>query len=223
MITGTDEICVILGGGGHARVLVDSLRSMLLPLTLVVLDANRSLWGCSLLDVPILGDQSLLADLAERGAKYFVVGVGSIGNTGPRKRLFQMGLDHYLGPLTVIHSSAVVSPWAKVGGGSLLFPRSVVNPGARVGRNVIVNSGAIVEHDCVLEDHVHVATGAILAGTVTVGESAHIGCGAVVKEGITVGPAAIVGAGAVIIRDVGQGEVVAGVPARPVGHGIRQT
>jgi UDP-perosamine 4-acetyltransferase len=208
--------CVILGGGGHARVLIDSLQASGIAVPYAVLDPDRSLWGESLLGVPIVGDDSLLPEMRSRGANCFAVGLGSVGDNRQRQRLFELGLSNELEPLTVIHPAAVCSQWANIGPGSQLFPVSIINAGAILGANVIVNSGAIVEHDCVLGDHVHIATGAHLASTVRVGRAAHISVGAAVRQCLTIGEGAIVGAGAVVVKDVEPDTVVVGVPARPL-------
>jgi sugar O-acyltransferase (sialic acid O-acetyltransferase NeuD family) len=208
--------CVILGGGGHARVLIDSLRASGFIESCAILDSDSSRWGKDLLGVSILGDDNLLPQFVLGGTRCFLVGLGSSGNNRPRQRLFELGLSHNLKPLTVTHPAAVCSQWAAIGSGSQLLPASIVNAGATVGENVIVNSGAIVEHDCWLGDHVHVATGAALASTVRVGTGAHIGAGATVRQGINIGEWAIVGAGAVVVKDVPARTVVVGVPARPL-------
>src|SRR5687767_3441214 len=88
--------CVILGGGGHSRVLIDSLRASGCSAICAVLDSDRSRWGQAVLGVPILGGDALLAELASRGARYFVVGLGSTGDNRPRQRLFELGLSHEL-------------------------------------------------------------------------------------------------------------------------------
>ena len=208
--------CIILGGGGHAHVVIDSLKMSGLCMSYAILDPDQSLWGLDVLGVPVAGGDALLPDLVDQGANWFVVGLGSIGNNKPRQRLYELGLSHKLRPLTVIHPTAVPSQWAKVGLGGQLLPRSIVNAGATLGVNVVVNSGAIVEHHCVLGDHVHVATGAQLASNVHVGTGAHVGAGATVKQEIDIGAWAIVGAGAVVVKDVPPNTVVAGVPARPL-------
>jgi len=195
-------------------VLADCIRSSGAAELLGVLDADRTLWGKNLLDVPILGGDELLPELVRKGATHFAVGLGAVKDNRPRARLFELGVKIGLTPLTVTHPSAVCSSWAKVGAGSVLFPKGVVNAGAVLGKNVIVNTGAIVEHDCVLGDHVHVATGAQLASTVRVGSFAHIGAGATVRQCISIGEGAVVAAGAVVVDAVDPWTLVMGVPAK---------
>lgn len=116
----------------------------------------------------------------------------------------------------LLHPTAIVSPSAELGHGTVVFPRAVVNAAARVGRGVIVNTGAIVEHDCVVDDCAHLSPGSVLGGGVTVGARSWVGAGATVLPGVRIGAGVRVGAGAVVLRDVEDGATVAGVPARPL-------
>lgn len=210
--------CVLLGGGGHAAVLIDALLAGGAAITLGILEGAPARAGESVLGVPILGDDGALAELRAAGTGYFIVAVGSVGDASVRRRLYERALALGLEPLGVRHPSAIVSRFATIGPGVQILPGAVVNARARIGRNVIVNSGAIVEHDCVVGDHAHIATGARLASTVTVGAGAHVGAGAVVRQGQAIGDGAIVGAGAVVVKDVPAGCIVAGVPAVPLGE-----
>lgn len=213
-----NQICVILGGGGHARVLIDGLKTGAAAVPYAVLDADHSLWGRELLGVLIMGGDDLLYDLVKRGVNCFVVGLGSAGDNRPRERLFELGLSHHLKPITVAHPTAICSQWATVGPGSQLFPGCIVNAGVTIGDNAIINSGAIIEHDCVIGNHVHVATGAKLSSAVRVGSGAHVGVGASIRQCITIGERAIVGAGAVVVKDVPPYITVVGVPARSISE-----
>lgn len=213
--------CIILGGGGHAAVVLDALEASSPGYRLGILDPDETKWDQEVFGVPVLGGDERLPELIEKGAKRFVVGLGGTGDNRPRKRLFEMGLVQGLRPLTVIHPSAVCSRWAEVGAGSVILPGAVVNARAFLGVNVIVNSGAVVEHDCRIGDHVHVATGARLAASVRVEACAHLGVGSVVRQGVVIGERAVVGAGAAVVRDVAAGVTVIGIPARPMnGRGV---
>ena len=207
-------LCVFLGGGGHARVLIDCLRWQGDVQIKGILDEDLNRWGQLIMDVLILGGDNLLPELVQGGVDAFVVGLGGTANNQPRQRLFEWGLTCGIKPLTVIGPNSYYSSYAEIGPGCQLMPGSIVNAGARLGQNVIVNSSAVVEHDCVIGDHVHIATGAKLASTVHVGDGAHIGAGAVVRQCVEIGSGAVIGMGAVVIDDVEPDTVVAGVPAR---------
>ncbi len=209
-------LCLILGGGGHAKVLLDVLQASKLGKRLAILDSDPKIHGQLLDGVPVLGGDELLPELANAGVKFFAVGVGSVGDSRLRERLFKKGISSGLNALSIVAPSAIVSSRTLIGEGCQLLPASVVNTGARLGVNVIVNTGAIVEHDCVVGEHAHLATGARLCGGVQVGVCAHIGAGAVVRQGIKIGERAVIGAGAAVVKDVPPGAIVAGVPAQPL-------
>jgi UDP-perosamine 4-acetyltransferase len=211
----TDKIsCIILGAGGHARVLIDCFRFDTGVSLVGILDSNPDLFNQTVDGILVLGNDELLNQLPGKGVSHFTVGLGGVGNNLPRQTLFELALAHGLMPLTVRHPSAIISSGAVIDRGCQLLPGCIVNTGARLGLNVLINSGAIIEHDCVVMDHAHISTGAKLAGGVNVGIGAHVGAGATVRQNIRIGAAAIIGAGAVVVKDVEPHETVIGVPAR---------
>jgi len=187
-----------------------------------LLDPNSSLWQTEVLGIPVLGDDNLLPDLYNQGVHYAFIGLGAVGDSHPRRQLYQKARQNGLEIVQAVHPRAWVSPSAKVGYGPTVMASVVINANAQLGDNVVVNTGAIVEHDCVVRDHVHIATGAHLAGAVYVGEGTHIGLGASVLQDVQVGKNAIVGAGAVVVKDAPDGVTVVGVPARIIQHGERR-
>jgi sugar O-acyltransferase (sialic acid O-acetyltransferase NeuD family) len=205
---------ILLGCGGHAKVLLEIAQLSGYPVPVAVLDADPLLWGTQLEGVPVAGGDDRMKDLLLQGISHFVVGLGGVKDNRPRQRLYEMAVSTGFVPLTLTHPSAVFSKTACSGPGLQQLPLSVVNAGVRLGVNVLINSGTIVEHDCLVGDHVHVASGARIASTVEIGIGVHIGIGAVIKQCLRIGDYAVVGAGAVVVEDVPAGYTVVGVPAR---------
>lgn len=204
-----------LGGGGHARVLLDALQTAGQALPDWIIDNDSSLWGMTIEGVPVPGGDDRLPEFISHGAGRFFVGVGSSRDATPRRRLFEWATSLGLQAVDVIHERAVRSRNCTWGPGVQLMAGSIVGPGAVLGMNVLINTAAVVEHDCQIADHVHIATGARLCGQVKIGERGHVGAGAVVIQGVSIGSRAVIGAGAVVIRDVLEDQTVVGVPARP--------
>ena len=208
---------VMIGAGGHARVLFESLSARRVN----VLGYRVARTG------PATGIMSVLArlgddsDLMARGSDGIVLvnGVGTTGNPARRRATFEAYRKSGFTFTAVVHPSAVVATDAVLGEGAQVMAGAVLQPGVRIGANAIVNTGAIIDHDTAIGDHVHVASGACLCGGVTVGEAAHIGAGATVIQNIRVNACALVGAGAVVIRDVEARTVVMGIPARAKADG----
>jgi sugar O-acyltransferase (sialic acid O-acetyltransferase NeuD family) len=201
------------GAGGHAKVVIEILRSMREYEIVGLLDA-RIEPRANVLGVEVLGDDSSMAEIKQRGVEHAFIGVGTVGDAKPRRELYQKVVGFGFQIVPAIHAAAIVSTSAQIGVGPTIMAGAIVNADAVIGDNVIVNTGAIVEHDCVIGDHVHIATGARLAGGVHVGPGSHIGIGAVVRQHIKIGEGAIVGAGAVVVRDVPDFKTVVGVPAK---------
>ncbi len=205
---------VCVGGGGNARVLIDIVIKNDNYTLVGITESMDSLLQDGINGSPIIGSDEILPRLYEEGVTFALVGVGAVGDTSQRRKVYQKIEAIGFIPLTLIHPSAIIASTAKLGKGDCFMAGTIINPYAKIGNNVLVNTGAIVEHDCVIGDHVCISPRATLGGEVTVGEQSFIGMGALVKQGVTIGRKVTIGMGAVVLDDVPDGITLAGNPAR---------
>ena len=205
-----------IGAGGHSRVVMSVLRMAQGYTTVCLLDRDERLWGQEVDGVIIDGGDELLTSIRDRGVVDAFNGVGAVGDTGARRRVFEMLANAGMRCVAVVHSSAVISDDVNAGTGVHIMALAVINCATVIGCNVLIGSGAIVEHECCLADHVVLSPGAVVCGGCSIGAGSFIGAGAVIKQGVRVGSDCVVGAGAVVLRDVDDTKRVAGVPAREI-------
>jgi sugar O-acyltransferase (sialic acid O-acetyltransferase NeuD family) len=208
------ESIVVVGGGGHAKVVISILRKLGRYQILGYTDPKNN--GV-VAGVPYLGPDSKLNGMAV-GSKQLnvVLALGQIGRGEQRFKLWtRLGSSALSFPM-IISPSAIVNEEVSGGEGAAVMDGAVINPGATIGLGAIVNTHSTVEHDVVLEDWVHVAPGATICGGVTVGRFSMIGAGATVIEGIKIAPGCMIGAGSTVVRDIVEGGVYVGTPARRI-------
>ncbi len=209
---------IIWGSAGHGMVLADVIALAGGSVEAVV--DNDPLARCCVAGADLLiGEAQLSQWLAGRAGAAGRAGFVAIGGArGADRRAIARRLQGLGLPLPrAVHPSAVVATSASIGDGAHVLAQAVVGAGAKVGDCVIVNTGATVDHECVLAAGVHIAPGAVLCGCIEVGEDALVGAGAVVLPRLRIGARAVVGAGAVVTRDVPDGAIVMGQPARDRG------
>ncbi|MEO1040294.1 MAG: acetyltransferase [Pseudomonadota bacterium] len=210
---------VIIGAGGHARVIADIIQAMAKAgsdcTVAGYVDSDPAKAGTQWLGAPVLGDDGVLDALQREGrADHFIIGLGTVrGGTALRSQLFNRTAATGLSPFTARHPDAIVASQVSFGAGCAVMPGAVINTGSQIGDNAIINTRAGVDHDCCIGAHAHIAPGATLSGDVSVGEAALVGVGAVCRQGVRIGRGATLGAGAVAVGDVPDGAVALGVPA----------
>ncbi|MFZ3122398.1 MAG: acetyltransferase [Thermodesulfovibrionales bacterium] len=207
------EKIVLLGGGGHAKVLIDLINACGRYEIAGIVDAQLAA-GVSVSGATVLGDDRILSELYEKGLINACIAVGSVGDNSKRKALYEKVKNAGFLIPALIHPSAVISGKSQIREGTQIMAGAIVQTDSIIGENTIVNTGAIVEHDCTVGKHVHICPGAVISGGCTIREASFIGAGATVLQGIKIGSNSIVSAGAVVINDVPDNAKVIGVPAK---------
>jgi UDP-N-acetylbacillosamine N-acetyltransferase len=205
---------VIVGAGGHARVVADVIRlrgQYHIHGFVDGLDTGRH--GTAFEDSIVIGGEETLPNVIREGVGHAIVAIGdNAARVRVARQLVQLGFELPV----LIHPSAVIAASVTIGSGTVVFAGAIINSAASIGGNSIINTGATIDHDCLIGDGVHIAPGVNVAGNVTIGAGSLIGVGAAVKPGITIGRGVTVGVGAAVISDVADGKTVVGVPARVI-------
>lgn len=201
------EEMIILGRGGHAKSLVDVIEreNKYQIAGYVVNDADQE---AEKVEYPIIGSDDDLLQIFQSGIKYAAMGIGYLGRSDLRERLWRRLKEiGYLLPV-ICDPSAVMANHIRVGEGTMIGKGAIINTSVSIGKMCIINTGAIVEHDCIVDDFSHISVGSVLCGNVQVGEAAFVGANATVIQGIQIGKKCIVGAGTTLRKNVEDGYMV---------------
>jgi UDP-perosamine 4-acetyltransferase len=216
-MAGAKDRYLVVGAGGHARVVADLVRATGGVITGYIGRGEADVGTC--VDphggMIVTSDSLALDYCEERHVDAIALG---IGDNALRVEAAERLASRLARPL--FHPTAIVSPSAKFGPGTVVLAGTIVNAGTVVGAAVILNTGCLIEHDCVIDDGAHISPGAVLTAEVRVGRSAWVGAGATVLPRLGIGPWAVVGGGAVVVHEVLEGTTVVGVPARPLTRDV---
>lgn len=205
-----DKKVVIIGAGGHAKVIADIIKKSG-DIVYGFLDDNIEK-NTIIIEYPESRVIGKIRDCEKIQSEDFEVKfIIGIGNNKLRKEISkQYKLNYY----TAIHPSVAIGLDVFIGEGTVAMANSCINTSVKIGKHCIINTGSIIEHDNVLEDYVHISPNATLGGTVKIGEYTHIGISATVKNNIEICKDCIIGAGAVVVKDIKEKGTYIGVPAR---------
>lgn len=203
------ESFIVVGAGGHAKVVVDALLSFGCKVK-GCYDDNPALAGTEPVPgVRVIGGIALIERDWTKGISV-IVGVGD--NRVRRHLALRWKVDYGIAKAV----SAVLGTGVKVGYGAMILPSATINIDSIIGNHVILNTSCSADHDCYIGDYAHIAPGCHLGGDVTIGEGSFLGVGASVIPGVCIGRWSIVGAGAVVTNDLPDNCTAVGVPAKVI-------
>ena len=191
----------LYGASGHAKVIIDILETSGVRVDGLI-DDNPNI--NQLQGYPVRHTFT--------GESPFII---SIGNNKIRKQVAERLQTSYG---KAIHSSAILSPTAKIGDGTVVMQGAIIQADAKIGKHCIINTGASVDHECVIGDYVHVSPHATLCGNVHVGEGSWIGAGTTVIPNLSIGKWCVIGAGSVITEDIPDHVLAFGNPCRIIRY-----
>ncbi|WP_299241433.1 NeuD/PglB/VioB family sugar acetyltransferase [uncultured Aquimarina sp.] len=205
---------LIIGASGHAKVVVEAVELVNEYEIQGFIDTYKKS-GDMILGYEILGDESILKELSEKGIKK---GVIAIGDNWVRsimyKRIVELVPDFEF--ITVIHPGAILSPYSTIGKGTVILASGTVNTHATIGDFCIINTNANLGHDSIMEDFSSLAPGVTTGGTVLIGEFTAVSLGVVILQNISIGSHNVIGAGALVTKNIEDFTVSYGIPAKTI-------
>lgn len=202
---------IIMGAGGHAKVIADIIEKSS-DILLGFLDDTKPKDEVIIKEkqYKVIGKIDECVDMqSENNDIEFIIGIGS---NIIRKNISQK--YHNLKYYTAVHPSSQIALDVEIGEGTVLMANSCINTSAKIGKHCIINTGAIVEHDNEISNFVHISPKATLCGTVKIGELTHIGAGSTIKNNTNICNNCVIGAGAVVVKDIKKSATYIGVPAK---------
>lgn len=203
----------ILGVGRNTIVYIDLVESC--GYTVAGLyHYDNSKVGDSYFGHKIIGctEDLLSSDLTD---KLFAI---SVGDNQIRASLFKSIQQRRGGLPTIIHPSAIVSKYAKLGLGVIIHANSVIAPDVEIGDNSIISCNDLITHGSRVGKHCFVASNVVVGAYVIMNDLVFVGSGATIISGkvAQIGTNAFIGAGSVVTRDVAPSMCIAGNPARKI-------
>lgn len=200
---------VIIGKGGHSKVLKDIIDSINGYEIIGFLDDKYEKIHVeeNLFFAPISSVPKLLNNFMD--IKFII----AIGDNYVRKNIVhQLNIpDSFY--LTLQHPSSIISSSTQIGVGTVIMPFAVINADSKIGRHSIINTGAVIEHDNNIGDFVHISPHATLTGSVKVQEGVHIGAGSTLIPNVEIGEWSVIGAGSTAIHNIPPYSLAVGTPA----------
>ena len=211
------EKIVLIGGGGHAKVVIDVIKENKEFDIVGILDVNENI-GKNVLGIEIIGTDDMLHELYNLGVKKAFITVGSVGNVGLREKLMLFAKNIGFKFPNIISNSAMLSREISFGEGIFINRGAIINSETSIGDFVIVNSAAIVEHDVIIGKFVHISPNAVVLGNVKIGDYTHIGASSTIIQNSEIGSNVLVGMGSVVVKNIPSNVKAYGNPCRIIDY-----
>ena len=205
------EKVVIIGAGGHSRVIRDILGQYDMIDIIGYTDLNLR----NGMNISYLGDDSSILEFSPDEI-YLANGLGSVSLPKKHKTIYERFISKGYKFINIIHRRSILTQKVKMGEGVQVMAGVVINTGTIINDNTIINTSVTIEHECIIGAHSHIATAATLCGEVEIGECCHIGAGATIIQGVKIGDNTLIGAGALVLSDMPPSSKAFGVPAKLV-------
>ena len=158
---------LLVGAGGFGRVVLEHASR---ENDCAFLDDGQEI-GKEIQGCRVIGR---IKDLEKLYGQYKLL-IVTIGNNKLREKIYSEAVRIGYAFPNIVVSSAYISPYAKIGSGSVVLNNVVIQNNARIGNGVILNPGVEIHHDSVVGNNVLIYTNTVVRSLAKVGDRAHLG------------------------------------------------
>ena len=211
-ICGGNMILVIYGYGGHGLEVEELAR---------IINIQENKWDRVIFvdDTPSKIDNKKVFSFEDIISKHkpedieFMVG---IGEPVIREKIFNKVKERGYNFATLVHPSASVAGNARIEEGTVICYNAYVSVDTYLAENSLVQPMSVVGHGCMIGKNSVISAFVSMGGNSRIGDNSFVGMNVPIKQGAVIGSGSVVGMGSVVVRDIPDGVVAVGNPARPM-------
>ena len=174
------------------------------------IDENPELKGKTQFDKKIFVNFKSLRD--KNFSDYYVI--SAIGDPMDRERLLNKAVSLGFKIDTVIHPSANVSPYAKIGKGVIICQNCLIQPYAEIGDFCYIHAGCVVGPKVKMDYSCTVNSIVAISANTHVERRSYLGVGTSIIQGMKIGEGSILGANSVVVKPIPSHVTAVGIPAK---------
>lgn len=197
----------IIGCGGAANLIVDSLLRTPNKRPVALFDRNDALHGTYQMGVQVVGGQDLIKEMLERNELDALV-IAFNSDLQERKRQFEKLMSEGVPFTNVIDPSVELRSGVTMGVGNVILGRGYLGTLTSLGDNNFISANVCLEHENILGSHCGFGPGVMSSGHVRMGDCIRFGIGVLMEPFVSIGDYAVVASGCTLRTDVPSNSIV---------------
>ena len=193
----------IIGAGKAALQLLDALVSEKKYYPECYYDNNKELTGKLLLNTPIIGKvdiKKIKKDYANNKFDEIIISFSS--NINQRKHIYEQIRESNIPIANIIHPSAVVGNFFKIGFGNIIFANVRIGPFVEIKNNNVISAYCSFEHHNFIDSHNTFGPGVMTSGSCTIKNENKFGTRIFIEPKIKIGNNCLISSGVILRQNV---------------------
>lgn len=153
-------------------------------------------------------------DFLKRYPKNEAEVVVAVGEPAVRELLYNKVMAQQIPLATLIHPGVYIDETTQVGKGVVICEGATITSHVQISDNVYIQPHAVIGHEIQIGKHTVIGSNCQIGGADVIGDRVFMGFLSGTSDHIRVGDDAIISGGAIVFRDLPDGVVAVGNPAR---------